>query len=117
MEKRKDKRKDEENKAVIELVEGKADSAKKISINALTQDISLSGARLQSDTFFPVDSQVNLKITLSKSRKLLKLNGKVKWIKDIQDGELYEMGVEFIEALPHKVMVLLQHLFGRNKEN
>ena len=114
MEKRKDKRKEEENKAVIELAEGKTKSANKISINALTQNISLSGARLQSDNFFPVDTHVNLQITLSKSKKLIKLNGKVKWVKDIQDGELYEMGVEFIEALPHKVMVLLQHLFGSN---
>jgi len=114
MEKRKDKRKEEENKAVIELAEGKTESADKISINALTQNISLSGVRLQSDKSLPVDTHVNLQITLSKSKKLIKLNGKVKWIKDIQDGELYEMGVEFIEALPHKIMVLLQHLFGSN---
>jgi len=116
MEKRKDKRKDEENKAVIELAEGKADSANKISINALTQNISLSGVRLQSDKSFPVDTDVNLQITLSKSKKLLKINGKVKWVKDVQDGELYEIGVEYVEALPHKVMVLLQHLFGRNNK-
>lgn len=114
MEKRKDKRKDEENKAVIEFVEGKADSANKISINALTQNISLSGVRLQSDNYFPVDTKVNLQITLSRSKKLLKLNGKIKWVKDVQDGELYEMGVEYVEALPHKVMVLLKHLFGSN---
>ncbi len=115
MEKRKDKRKDEENKAVIEFADDKAGSSKKTSINALTQNISLSGVRLQSDSSFPVDTKVTLKITLSKSKKILKLNGKVKWVKDIQDGELYEMGVEFIEALPNKVMVLLQHIFGRNK--
>ncbi len=115
MEKRKEKRKNEENKALIELVEGKTASAKKTGINALTQNISLSGVRLQSNNSFPVDTKVNLQITLSKSKKILKLNGKVKWVKDIQDGELYEMGVEFIEALPHKVMVLLQHIFGRNK--
>ena len=115
MEKRKEKRKDEENKAVIEFAEGKADSANKTSINALTKNISLSGARVQTSTSIPLDTNVNLQITLSKSKKLLKLNGKVKWVKDIQDGELYEVGVEFIDALPHKVMVLLQHLFGRNK--
>ena len=75
MNNRKDKRKNEENKAVIELVEGKADSANKTSINALTQNISLSGVRLQSDNSFPVDTNINLQITLSKSKKILKLNG------------------------------------------
>jgi len=114
MEKRKDKRQNEENKAVIKLVEGKADSANKISINALTQNISLSGVRVQSDKSFPVDTNVNLQLTLSRSKKILKLNGKVKWVKDVEDGELYEMGVEFIEALPYKIIVLLQHLFGSN---
>jgi len=112
IEKRKDKRKQEENKLTVELFSDEKETGKYIRLNALTQDISLSGVRIQCDKSFPVGTVVKTKITLSKSHKLVSLEGKIKWIKDIHEGELYEMGIQFIDALPHKVMVLLQHLFG-----
>ena len=113
IEKRREKRMPEENKVTIEYhaeSENKDDSTQ---VNALTKDISLSGARIESDMPFPVGTMVKIRIALSKSHKLLNLDGKIKWIRDIEDDELFEMGVEFEHTLPNKLMVLLQHLFGK----
>lgn len=112
IEKRKDQRKQEENKLTIDLFSNEIETGKYIRVNALTQDISLSGIRVQCDKTFPVGTMVKTKITLSKSHKLINLDGRIVWVKDVQDGEFFEMGIQFVDALPHKVMVLLQHLFG-----
>lgn len=112
IEKRRDQRKQEENKLTLELFSDERSTGKYIKVNALTQDISLSGIRVQCDKSFPVGTVVKTQITLSKSRKLINLDGKIVWVNDVQDGEFFEMGIQFIDALPHKVMVLLQHLFG-----
>jgi len=112
-EKRKEQRRREENKVSLELFAEEVNSSKHVSVHALTHDISLSGARLISDSSFPIGTPMKIQITLSKSHKVVNLEGRVRWIKDVQDGELFEMGVEFIHTLPNKVMVLLQHLFGK----
>jgi PilZ domain-containing protein len=112
-EKRREQRRREENKVSLELFAEEKNSRKNVSVNALTHDISLSGARLLCDATFPVGTPMKIQITLSRTHKLVNLEGKVRWVKDVQDGELFEMGVEFIHTLPNKVMVLLQHLFGK----
>jgi hypothetical protein len=113
MEKRREKRLPEENKVTIEY---HAEALNKLDIDpitALTKDISLSGARLECGHPFPVGSMVKIRISLSKSHKMLNLDGRIKWVRDIEDDELFEMGVEFEHTLPNKLMVLLQHLFGK----
>jgi hypothetical protein len=111
-EKRKEQRKKEENKVLLELFAEEESSRKHIAVNALTHDISLSGARLVCDSSFPIGTPMKIRITLSKTHKIVNLEGQVRWVRDVQDGELFEMGVQFIHSLPNKVMVLLQHLFG-----
>lgn len=66
-------------------------------------------------TFFPEGSMLQIKLTLSKSRKILNLKGQVRWIRDVQDGEVFEMGVELMETLPQKTLILIEHIFGRKK--
>jgi len=113
-EKRKERRIKEENRVLIE-VPGKAGPTGGLEINALTQDISLGGARiLMIDELFPVGSALKMTLYLSKSRQIVKVHGLVRWARTVETG-LYEMGVEFEHGIPASVMALINHLYKKDQ--
>jgi c-di-GMP-binding flagellar brake protein YcgR len=113
-EKRKERRIREENRVIIEIP-GKGGPEGSPEINALTQDISLGGARiLIMDEFFPVGSFLKMTLYLSRSRQLVKVHGRVRWVRTIENG-FYEMGVEFEHGIPASVMALINHLYKKDQ--
>jgi c-di-GMP-binding flagellar brake protein YcgR len=113
-EKRKERRIREENRVIIE-VPGKWGPEGGPEINALTQDISLGGARiLMMDEFFPVGSFLKMTLYLSRSRQIVKVHAKVRWARTIENG-FYEMGVEFEHGIPASVMALINHLYRKGQ--
>lgn len=113
-EKRKERRIREENRVIIEIP-GKGGPEGSPEINALTQDISLGGARiLIMDEFFPVGSFLKMTLYLSRSRQLVKVHGRVRWARTIENG-FYEMGVEFEHGIPASVMALINHLYKKDQ--
>jgi c-di-GMP-binding flagellar brake protein YcgR len=113
-ERRKDRRIREENRVVIE-VPGKWGPEGGPEINALTQDISLGGARiLMMDEIFPVGSVLKMTLYLSKSRQIVKVHAKVRWARTIENS-FYEMGVEFEHGIPTSVMALINHLYKKDQ--
>jgi c-di-GMP-binding flagellar brake protein YcgR len=109
---RRDKRFDEENKVVIEC-KNYVEPDQVNSVLAFTKDISIGGCRILTDIFFPVDSQMKITLTLSRSRQIVKLSAHVKWIKSVYDGDLFEMGVEFVHDTPQTIANLFKHLYGK----
>jgi c-di-GMP-binding flagellar brake protein YcgR len=86
-----------------------------VEINALTQDISLGGARiLMIGEVFPVGSTVRMTLYLSKSRQIVKVQALVRWARTVEAG-LYEMGVEFEHGIPASVMALINHLYKKDQ--
>jgi len=112
-EKRKDKRIPEENRVVIELP-APSPTADPRLVNALTKDISLSGARIVTDHFFEVGSSLRMTLYLSKSKQIVKVRADVRWNRMVEDG-IYEMGVEFEHGIPTGVLVLINHLYGKGQ--
>jgi c-di-GMP-binding flagellar brake protein YcgR len=113
-ERRKERRIQEENRVIIE-VPGKWGPDGGPEINALTQDISLGGARiLVMDEFFPVGSLLKMTLYLSKSRQLVKVHAQVRWARTIENG-FYEMGVEFEHGIPASVMAMINHLYKKEQ--
>ncbi|HMK15894.1 MAG TPA: PilZ domain-containing protein [Methanomicrobiales archaeon] len=113
-EKRKERRIKEENRVVIEIP-GRGGPESAVEINALTQDISLGGARiLMMDEFLPVGSFIKMTLYLSRSRQLVKVHGRVRWARTIENG-FYEMGVEFEHGIPASVMALINHLYKKEQ--
>jgi c-di-GMP-binding flagellar brake protein YcgR len=113
-ERRKERRIREENRVVIE-VPGKWGPEGGPEINALTQDISLGGARiLMMDEFFAVGSFLKMTLYLSRSKQIIKVHAKVRWAKTIENG-FYEMGVEFEHGIPASVMALINHLYKKDQ--
>ena len=55
-------------------------------------------------------------MALAKSRRIISVIGKVKWIKQLYGNEVFEVGVEFVDTPPDRVMALIEHLYGQNVE-
>ena len=113
-ERRREKRFKDDNKVAMQsILEGK-DINGSIDINALTCDISPGGARILTHKFYPFDSILKIQIDLSDSKQLIELEGKVKWIKKMDEDDIFEIGVEFLHSVSQTILALLEHLYGNN---
>jgi c-di-GMP-binding flagellar brake protein YcgR len=113
-EKRKERRVKEENRVIIE-VPGTGGPDSGLEINALTQDISLGGARiLMIDQSYPVGSSLKMTLYLSRSKQIIRVHAIVRWARTVENG-LYEMGVEFEHGIPASVMALINHLYKKDQ--
>ena len=111
-EKRRTKRINEENKIEIKVV--KPNSAGDFLIfNALTRDLSLGGARILTNVPFQLKSELTITLHLAKSHQQAKVDGRVVWVKSIDKGS-YEIGVEFLHEIPTSVLMLINHIYGKD---
>ena len=97
-ERRKVKRLEEENEMTISVISGGKNLPKEKIIYTLSKDISVSGARIQSHSFLPVDTSLEIKVVLKNPTQIINAFGKVKWIKNLFGGEFYEAGLEFVNT-------------------
>ncbi len=114
-EKRKEKRFEEENRVLIELTSIDKDTRMKKAINAFTIDISVGGARILTDTSFPVGAEIELTLFLSSSKQIIKIKGKVKWIAPFQNEDLYEIGMKFEHRISNTILALILHIYDKEK--
>lgn len=79
---------------------------------AATWDISIDGARLYTNKYFPVETKLIISLDLSRTEVMVKLWAKVKWVNEVKiNMGKYEMGVEFIHSV-QTLPALLKHLHG-----
>jgi c-di-GMP-binding flagellar brake protein YcgR len=97
-ERRRAPRLNEENEVTITVVSGEGNLPEETVIHNRSKDISVSGARIQAHLYLPVDTLLMIEMTLSTVRQMIKVIGKVKWIKIIYEDESYEAGVEFVNT-------------------
>jgi c-di-GMP-binding flagellar brake protein YcgR len=112
MEKRKDKRFREWNKAVLKPAANGSENGSNHVVNAYTYDISLTGARIYSEQFFAAGSVVRIQVELLRSKQVLRVDAEVKWIEWNPHEDVFEMGVEFLHELSHSILSLLKHLYA-----
>ena len=110
-ERRRDVRITEENRIVIE-VSGAEGREVGDTIRAFTKDLSLGGAKLETDRSIDPGSELKMTLYLSQSWQVVKARGRVKWVKEIDHG-LYEIGIEFMHEIPGIIMPLISHLFRK----
>ncbi len=111
MEKRREKRLDEENKVVIHVFPENEQPEE--SFYSFSKDVSVGGLRIMTDQPLPVKSRVRLEIVLSESKKLITGTAEVRWVKSLFDDEVFEMGLEFIELNPQSKVHLLEHVYRK----
>jgi len=78
--------------------------------NILSKDISLTGVKIQTDTFFPVDTILKIEISLTNPPRSISANGKVRWVKILSARELFEIGCEFVEMSIHDTKILKDYI-------
>jgi c-di-GMP-binding flagellar brake protein YcgR len=110
-ERRRDVRIIEENRIAIEI-SGADGREVEGTIRAFTKDLSLGGARLETDKSIDPGSELKMTLYLSQSWQVVKARGRVKWVKEIDHG-LYEIGIEFMHEIPGIIMSLISHLFRK----
>ncbi|MBU1056528.1 MAG: PilZ domain-containing protein [Proteobacteria bacterium] len=96
-EKRWTKRLVQKNEIILTVVYKGKKSPNKRFIHHISTDISTSGARIQANTFLPVDSLLKIQLTLKGPLPLITALGKVKWIRRLYTDESYEAGLEFTD--------------------
>ena len=85
----------EENEVTITVVSGGKNLPEgEINDNHI-KDISVCGAKIQTNILFPVNTILELDLTSKGLHQQIKIIGKVKWGKVIKENESYEFGVEF----------------------
>jgi c-di-GMP-binding flagellar brake protein YcgR len=111
-EKRRARRINEKDKIAIELISDNEDLQTKKIFYVLSKDISQFGVKIQTDTFFPVNSSLKLKIFLENPQSLVKLQGKIRWIECHYAHESYKMGIEFENLSSNSKKILEECVSG-----
>jgi hypothetical protein len=85
----------EENELSITVVSGGINLPEEQIKDNCTKDISVSGAKIQTNILLPVNTLIELDFTSKGLQQQMKILGKIKWRKAINENESYEFGVEF----------------------
>ena len=115
-EKRKDKRFKEEKKVVIEFYPGEKELRPKNVTYALTRDVSEGGVRLLTDRYFAVGTLLKITLSSPRTKKIVNVVAKVKWVQNFYSSDLYEMGIEFMHEIPESVKTMMSDHRGKNAE-
>lgn len=103
-----EKRKAERLREFIEITStiiapAKISGEKEIFYN-YSEDISASGAKLRGNINLPVDTLIQIDITLKNLQEKVTAVGKVRWIKTIVENNYYQAGVEFVNPSSETIM-------------
>jgi c-di-GMP-binding flagellar brake protein YcgR len=112
----KDRRRDvrliEENKVVVSALTGAVRPGAATVYYSLTQDISMGGVRLMTGARLGTGERVRLDITLSRSRRRIRAVAEVRWVRELYDREVFDVGLQFIDLDPDDEFALMDHIFG-----
>jgi len=111
IEKRREKRLDEENKVVLHVLS--ENESLEESFYSFSKDISVGGLRIMTDSPLPVKTRVKMEIALSDSKRLVSGIAEVRWIKSLFDDEVFEMGLEFVDLDPQSKVFLIEHIYKK----
>ncbi len=111
MERRKHRRFQQWNKAIIQSVSGGPGPLPACPVDAYAWDLSLGGARIQSDESFPVGAVLRIHLELVRSREFVGLDGDVRWSRWNEELKVNECGVEFRECVEATLQALMRNLY------
>jgi Tfp pilus assembly protein PilZ len=97
-ERRRTPRIQEESEVTITVVSGGEAVPPDKVIRNFSKDISMAGAKVQTNFYLPVDTLVMMEMNLKTVRQMITVIGKIKWIKIIYEDEAYEAGIEFVNT-------------------
>jgi hypothetical protein len=116
-EKRKAPRMKEENELTITVVAGDKNLPEEEINNNYTENISVSGAKIQSPVFLPVGTILELDFISKTVNQKITVLGEVKWIKTIIEDVTYEAGVEFFGTPSEAIKEIGDYISWKQKNN
>jgi c-di-GMP-binding flagellar brake protein YcgR len=111
MERRKNRRFQQWNKVIIKSASGGEGTLPSCPIDAYAWDLSLGGARLQSEECFPVGAIVRIHLELVRSREAVSVDGVVRWSRRDEKENIYEFGIEFQEGNQIALLAIMKNLY------
>jgi c-di-GMP-binding flagellar brake protein YcgR len=111
MERRKHRRFQQWNKAIIKSASGGDGILPRCPIDAYAWDLSLGGARIQSEECFPVGAIVRIHLELVRSRESVSIDGAVRWCRRNEKENIYEFGVEFQACTQPTLQAIMKNLY------
>jgi Tfp pilus assembly protein PilZ len=96
------------------LIRTSVDKYQGPGIAAHTYDLSTGGARIVTSKSYTVGTVIRVRLNLTGTDQFVNLDGEVKWIKSKENGDLFEIGVEFQRLTSQAVLALIRHLYGRS---
>ena len=109
-ERRRVERLKEDNDVTITIISGIKKDPKEKIIYHISNDISVYGARIQTNSFFPVDTLLKIDVTLKNPYQTITALGKIKWIKSLFGINSYEAGVEFVNTSSDTIQQLANYI-------
>jgi c-di-GMP-binding flagellar brake protein YcgR len=110
MERRKHRRFEQWNKAIIKSASGGEGILPSCPIDAYAWDLSLGGARIQSEESFPVGAVVRIHLELVRSRESVSIDSVVRWSRRNEKENIIEFGVEFQECNQTALQAIMKSL-------
>ena len=96
----------EQNDITINILSEIANFPQENIIYNHSEDISISGTRIQGNVLLPVDTYLKIDLTLKNSKENITVFGKVLWNKALIEGKSYEAGVEFVDTPGESIKIL-----------
>jgi hypothetical protein len=75
----------------------------------------VSGAKIRGNIDLPINTLLQIDLTLKNLQQKITALGKVKWIKNIIEGKYYEAGVEFVDS-PGEMINKLEDYISRKQK-
>jgi len=110
-EKRKEPRREDELPAEIEILTDETNLGPTRVLYARIKDISAGGVRILTNVYIPLDTPIKLNITLLKLGETIGPIGKVVWGNQVENSDMYEMGIEFETIHPEILCTLLEYIY------
>lgn len=111
-EKRKEPRREDELPVEIEILSDETNLGPTRILYAQIKDISPGGIKILTSVYIPLDTPIKLKITLLKLGETIGPIGKVVWGNQIENSDIYEMGIEFENTQPDILCTLLEYIYA-----
>jgi hypothetical protein len=112
---RKAERLNEEHEITINIVSEDENLSQEKFRYKFSKDISESGIKIQGNIPLPIDTLLQIDLTLKSLRQKITALGKVKWVEfNTEDGS-FEVGVEFVDTSSEAIQQIEEYILSKQK--
>ena len=103
----------DENDIVVTIMSSAEKHFKERIFYNQSKDISAMGTGIMTNIFLPVNTFVNIDMTLTIVHQIISVLGKVKWVSVIFDDESFAAGVEFFNPPSDAIKKLTDYIWWK----